>query len=190
MAVNGKITLAWADGEHDFNIAKIGQIFELQDKCGCGLMEIFNRLREGRWRFEDIRETIRLGLIGGGKTPAQALVLTKRYVDERPLAENTQAAMAILMAAIVGPPEEEQPAKKAEADRGETSSTPRDGLSGPPSTPSELGSAGALGKPETPLSSNSQPASTASTPPTVQRSSRQPRPSKSSKSLSGVTPQS
>lgn len=188
--VNGKVTLAWGDGDHDFNIAKIGQIFELQDKCGCGLMEIFNRLREGRWRFEDIRETVRLGLIGGGKTPAQALVLTKRYVDERPLAENTQAAMTILMAAIVGPPEEEQPEKKAGADRDEKSSTQKGALSDPPSMPSAPVLAGDLGKPETLPSSRSQPALTDTTPPMAPKNNRRHRVSKNSTSSSAVTPQS
>lgn len=187
--VNGKISLAWGDGDHDFNIAKIGQIFELQDKCGCGLKEIFNRLREDRWRFEDIRETIRLGLIGAGKTPAQALILTKRYVDERPLAENTQAAMLILMAAIVGPPEEEQTAKKAGADRDEISSIPKGDLSDPPSTPSAPASAGGLGKPETQPSSNSQSASTASTAPMAPKNSPQPPALKSSATSSHVTRQ-
>lgn len=187
---NGKISLSWADGEHEFNVAKIGQIFELQDKCGCGLMEIFSRLREGRWRFEDIRETIRLGLIGAGATPAQALILTKRYVDERPFAENTQTAMAILMAAIVGVPEEEQLEKKAGADRDETSSTPRGVSSDPPSMPSAPASTGDLGKPETQHSSSSQPASTASILPTVPKKSRPPRASKNSTTSSPATPQS
>lgn len=188
--VNGKISLAWGDGDHDFNIAKIGQIFELQDKCGCGLMEIFNRLREGRWRFEDIRETLRLGLIGGGKSPAEALVLTKRYVDERPFAENTQAAMTILMAAIVGPPGEEQPEKKAGADRDEKSSIQKGELSDPPSMPSAPASAGGPGKPGTQHSSSSHPASTASTPPTEPKNNPRRRPSKSSTSSSRATHQS
>lgn len=188
--VNGKISLSWADGEHDFNIAKIGQIFELQDKCGCGLKEVFNRLRDDRWRFEDIRETIRLGLIGAGKPPAEALILTKRYVDDRPLAENTLVATSILMAAIVGVPEEEQPAKKAGADRDETSSTQKGDLSDPPSTPSAPASTTDLGRRESAPSSNSQPALTASTPPTAPKSSQQLQASKSSTISSPVTSQS
>lgn len=140
---NGRIELAWGDGDHAFNVAKIGQALELEEKCGspgqpCGLMEILTRLREQRWRINDIRETIRIGLIGGGKKPLDALSLVKRYVDDRPLAENVQLAQVILIAAIVGVPGDEVGKDEAEqaAKEGEQP------LSAPPSTAPEPSSDG------------------------------------------------
>ena len=134
----GGITLAWADGEHAFNCAKIGLVLELEEKCGCGIMEIYSRIIDKRWRFSDIREPIRLGLIGGGKTPAQALALTRRYVDDRPFAESVQTAELILMAALVGHPEESVGKKKPEAMEPETTENSGDqSYTGPP-PPSDL----------------------------------------------------
>lgn len=169
---NGRIELAWGDGDHAFNIAKLGQVFELEDKCGCGVQEVFNRLREGRWKFVDVRETIRLGLIGGGLEPVKALTLTKRYVDERPWAESVLTAQMILMAAIVGV-EGDQPGKKPAADRAkETGSiTTTDGSSGPQSTASVPDLGGDLGKPGKPPSGSLPPVSTDTTGPTVSKSS-------------------
>ncbi len=102
MATNGEIQLAWGDGDHKFNIAKIAQILELEEKCGCGISEILVRIRDSKWHVNDLRETIRLGLIGAGIEPTKALILVKRYVDDRPLMENVQTALIILIAALVG----------------------------------------------------------------------------------------
>lgn len=189
--VNGQIELAWGDGEHLFNIAKIGQVFELEDKCGCGVQEVLNRLREGRWKLNDVRETVRLGLIGGGKNPPEALLLVKRYVDERPWAENILVAQMILMAAIVGV-DGDNPAKKAGADRAQESgsSTTMAGLSDPQSTASVPDSTGDLGKPEKPRSGKSQPASPDTIAPTGPKSSPVRQRPLSSPTSSSVTPQS
>ena len=62
--------------------------------------------------MDDLRETIRLGLIGGGMDPLDALVLVKRYVDDRPLMENVLPAWRILSAALMGP-EDDAPGKEA-----------------------------------------------------------------------------
>ena len=101
MSGSAKISFVWGDGEHTFRLA-IGQLRELQDKCGAGPMEILSRLTSGTWRVDDLRETIRLGLIGGGKTPTDALILVARYVDAFPLVNSVAPAQAVLMAALVG----------------------------------------------------------------------------------------
>ena len=77
---NGLITLAFGDGEHAFNIARIGQVLELQDKCNAGVATILGRLRRQEWYFADIRETIRLGLIGGGSGLGDGAVLWRGLV--------------------------------------------------------------------------------------------------------------
>lgn len=135
------VSIPWGDGEHKFRLP-LGQIRELQEKCGAGPATILTRLiapqadfarlpapekddlptialhgvirtLRGDWRIDDIRETIRLGLIGGGMTPADAHRLTVRYVDDRPPLENISVAAEILMAALMG--NQDDPVGKTQA---------------------------------------------------------------------------
>jgi hypothetical protein len=118
MAAHGEVLLPFGDGEHLFNISKNGQLLELQDKCDAGIGTILQRLRAGTFKVQDFRETIRLGLIGGGMPPVEAFKLVKRYVDERPWAESVLTATTIMLAAHVGVPEEK--VGKQKAARGKT----------------------------------------------------------------------
>jgi len=77
----------------------------------------------------DISNTIRLGLVGGGLTPVEALTKTREYVEKRPPVENLMFAQAILSAGLVGAPEE-KPGKKA--GRRTRSKRSRTGKSGSP----------------------------------------------------------
>lgn len=122
------LTRDWGDGTHTFRLP-IDQLLELQEKCSAGPPEIYRRLLEQRWRVEDLREIIRLALIGGGMDSYGALVLTKRYVDPpRPLLESVPIAVEIIQMALLGPPEDAAPGKPmAEV---ETAGSPL-----PPSTP-------------------------------------------------------
>lgn len=123
---NAKFSTPWGDGDRDFRLA-IAQLEELQEKCNAGPREIFDRLARGAWRLADIREPIRLGLIGAGVKPIEALSLVRRYVEARPLLENVTIAQAIIAAALVGPVDD--PAGKAQA--GERAAA---GSASPPST--------------------------------------------------------
>ncbi len=76
---------------------------ELQEKTDAGPLAVLLRLHGHDWRVQDVRETIRLGLIGGGKTPPQALALVARYVDRRPLLESVPVAQDILAAGLAQP---------------------------------------------------------------------------------------
>jgi hypothetical protein len=137
MSSNASITLAWADGDYLFRLP-IGQLRELQEKCGAGPMVIYQRLHSGEWRVDDVRETLRLGLIGGGMKPVEALVLVKRYVDERPWAENVLPATAVILAAVMGVPDDK--VGKPEAETTTTEAT--DASSSPRSTARARSSAG------------------------------------------------
>lgn len=172
---NGKVTLSWGDGEHDFNLARIGQLLELEDKCGAGVMEVFTRLQGNRWRLNDVRETVRLGLIGGGQKPEAALVLVKRYVDERPLSENVLVATAILMAAIVGVPGDDVGKPPADRTATEEAGQATAVSSAPPSTASPPPSAGHPDKPTSSPSGSLPPVSTATTSPMAASPSRKRR---------------
>lgn len=101
MSRDASVTFRWADGEHTFRLA-LGQVRELQEKCDAGPAELFARMFNQAYRVDDLRETIRLGLIGGGMTPAKASTIVERYVDARPLAESVDPAKAILGALIYG----------------------------------------------------------------------------------------
>src|SRR5690606_21980252 len=54
----------------------------------------------GDWRVDDIREPIRLGLIGGGATPTDASLTVQTHVDSRPLPENIGLAAAIILKSL------------------------------------------------------------------------------------------
>lgn len=133
MGSTADIELTWGDGTHLFSL-RVLQLSELQEKCAdrnpldgtfrlAGPAEIFARVVHGRWRVNDIRETIRLGLIGGGMKPAEAHALCVRYIDNRPWVENVEVAGNILSRALQGPVEEDRPGEKKGAGAGPTGTT-------------------------------------------------------------------
>lgn len=136
------IELEFADGVYLFDL-KLPQMAELQEKRGCGLFAIYGRVLKGRYVVggtvmastsdaeaypEDLFETIRLGLIGGGKgmvdgrevevSPLRASQMVKRYCHEAPLRESWALAATILGARIEGfePPKKDGPAKEPAAE--------------------------------------------------------------------------
>ena len=137
------IVLDFADGEYEFRLT-VGGIAELQTKCGAGVGRIFARLHADRFQergtpgrpgdivlnplqaefqLEDIHETIRLGLIGGGRgivagqevavSPAKALQLMRDYVHPRPLLENWKVASCVLSAFLIGYTDPDKAQKKS-----------------------------------------------------------------------------
>jgi hypothetical protein len=129
------IDLEFADGSYTFALP-LERIGELQQKAGCGIGKLFGRVTAGVTRVGDdiilapgsaefyaldLIETIRQGLIGGGKglvdgaeikvTPIVAQRLVANYVLNRPLAEVWEHAVSILGATMVGydPPGEAEP---------------------------------------------------------------------------------
>jgi hypothetical protein len=97
--------LPWADGDYSFRLAW-GELVQLQEACDAGPLVILSRLGGGSWKVQEIAAVIRLGLIGGGTAPADALRLTRDYVEARPPMENTSLAYAVLGAALQGVPDE------------------------------------------------------------------------------------
>jgi Phage tail tube protein, GTA-gp10 len=136
MSSDGSIELEWADKRYRFRLA-FGQLCELQQLRNAGAIEIMTRLAERRWYVEDIREIIRVGLIGGGMNPTEARVLVTLYIEQRPPMESEQTAMLIIGAAMAGVPRD-QPVSKPKAEE----STATDGSASPRSTEREPSSAG------------------------------------------------
>ena len=123
--VQTHIDLAFADGTYRFALGLL-QIHELQTKCGVGIGAIYALVVQGRvadditvghpayaaYHLEDLRETIRQGLIGGGEGLVDGLAvkvsalraneLVERYLADMPLVEQWNLAAAILYAKIEG----------------------------------------------------------------------------------------
>lgn len=97
-----EVTLEFGDGEHLFKLP-LKMIAELQEKCGgVGIGTIYRRVLTGDYRGEDLVETVRCGLVGGGMPGPDARKLIDRYCDTWPLDVWHQHAMAILGACVQG----------------------------------------------------------------------------------------
>lgn len=106
-----EIELKFGDGDYMFRLP-LPQLDRLQTKCGAGIGTIYRRVVEGEWHYQDIIETVREGLIGGGGgtvaglpvtvNPTQATDLINAYVVGRPMSEAWVLAKAILGACIIG----------------------------------------------------------------------------------------
>lgn len=96
------VTLNWVGGEHEFAL-KLGQLRKLQESCNAGPEEVLNRLRFGTWKVDDVIEPIRLGLIGGGMTNAEAGPKVTTLVEQHPLAQFKMTALAIMSDALFAP---------------------------------------------------------------------------------------
>lgn len=105
MSRDAQITLPWADDDYVFRLGW-GELELLQEACGAGPYVILNRLYDDSWKMGDISNTIRLGLIGGGMKPVDALKKVRGYVETRPPVENLIFAKGILQAGLVGAEDE------------------------------------------------------------------------------------
>lgn len=77
---------------------------ELERATEAGVGTLFKRLADGHFRFAEITQTIRLGLIGGGMSPENAAHLCTVYVEDRPLSETYPIALSILERLWFGAP--------------------------------------------------------------------------------------
>lgn len=101
MSRHGAVELDFAGAERTFRLG-LSQIEELEEKAGQGIFQIMESLspQNRTVRAKVISEVIRIGLIGGGTQPADALSMVRRYCDERPMLENLMLAYAVVVAGI------------------------------------------------------------------------------------------
>lgn len=95
-----EVTIDFADGVYAFRLT-VKQVIELEEKCGAAFAIIHYRLWNGAYAANDVVETIRLGLIGGGMEPTAALKLTERY-GGLPFKYSYPVARAVIGAAMWG----------------------------------------------------------------------------------------
>ncbi|MDF1625669.1 MAG: gene transfer agent family protein [Parvibaculaceae bacterium] len=96
-----EITMAFGDDDYLFRLP-VRQLAELQEKCKAGIGTIYRRLMTAEYFIEDVHETVRLGLVGGGQDATKARVLMERYFDNRPVDARWQVAAAVISACVVG----------------------------------------------------------------------------------------
>jgi len=103
-------TAFFGDGEKTFALTP-ALIPELERTTGNGIGALFNRITAREFRFHDVLETVRLGLIGGGTTPKEAADLIATYGVNRPISETLAIAITLLSVVMFGP--EDQPGEAA-----------------------------------------------------------------------------
>jgi hypothetical protein len=114
MARDATLTQDWADGTFTFRLGW-KELALLQEAVDAGPFVVLQRVGDGTWKIEDISNIIRLGLIGAGMPAPDALKKVRAYVEDRPPLESLMLAQAIMSAALVGSPEENDVLGKDEA---------------------------------------------------------------------------
>lgn len=103
----GEITRDFGDGTYRFRMP-LKCLRELEEKRKAGAAEICIRMTNWRHMTDDVIETMRLALIGGGDvTPVEAKKLTEHYCEDRPQEEYWAIAVEVLKRAIFLPDEPE-----------------------------------------------------------------------------------
>lgn len=121
MSADGSIELTWADAERRFRIA-IGEFRSLQESVNArriaieaqpiGPSALLHALRTNNAWPDDVRDVLKAGLVGGGETYQAAQRLLARHFDNKPLLEHMKVAFLVLLAALVGVPDDEPGSKK------------------------------------------------------------------------------
>lgn len=88
-------TAFFGDGEKTFALTD-DMITELERITELGIGAVYLRAVNMQFKLVDLVEIIRLGLIGGGATPEQAMQLTDTYARNRPMDELFPLALDVL----------------------------------------------------------------------------------------------
>jgi hypothetical protein len=121
MAVSTAVRFTWGGAERCFALPN-AQMRDLQKVTGVGPAKLLQRLFDGEWFLDDLRETVRQGLIGGGEIASAADKLMADYFDPEPKVLQTKLAQAILGAWLLGVKDAPK-AKKARAGKSKTKAT-------------------------------------------------------------------
>ena len=136
MSRTARISAEFGGEERDFRLAW-GELIELQEKRDAGPAVMLARLSLGQWQLQDVTETIRLGLVGGGMDSAQAARLVRVNVEQKPFdlgGENGLIILAVKILAAATHGVDDEPAGKAGEDRnGSTTSQTERSASAPSS---------------------------------------------------------
>jgi Phage tail tube protein, GTA-gp10 len=81
-------------GEHSFALTDT-MIAELERQAEIGIGALYQRVVAMAFKASDLPEIIRLGLIGAGMHPHEAMQLTDTYARNRPMSETFPLALDI-----------------------------------------------------------------------------------------------
>lgn len=98
-------TAFFGDAERTFALTPV-LLVEFERLVGGGAWGTARRMFAGDATTTEVRETVRLGLIGGGETPRRATELIETYAAATPFAELYALAGEIMTAAMLGKPDE------------------------------------------------------------------------------------
>lgn len=117
MSGSGIVRLFLGEADFDFRLA-IGELRQLEEgrsrvlaaqghpPSEAGLEKIAGRLISSGWLVEEVREVLRLGLIGGGLDKERAARLVDQHVVPPDLVKCAATAYAVLAAALIGSPDD------------------------------------------------------------------------------------
>lgn len=97
---------------------RIGELITLQEKLNIGPQRLVERLAGGDYFVQDIRETIRWGLVGGGMSHVEAHRLIESFVVDGHLNDYRFVAASVISAALVGSSFEDEEVEDGEPDSG------------------------------------------------------------------------
>jgi hypothetical protein len=115
MGLKTEVRLDFAGERRSFNLSPIACLRRLQDACDAGPQYVLNRLFDGSWRMDDLRETIVQGLVGGGEDQRAAQALVEKWLDPEPKQQFLPIAQAVLMAWLTGAEDEDLGETEGEA---------------------------------------------------------------------------
>jgi len=108
--ITGEVRMVWAGDERVFRLA-IANCLALEERRGCGLSSILTRLESGGWWVDDVRETLRIALTGGGMDAKAARKLVDDHCSDGRLQESVLTAYIVVSAAISAPTHEPEVGK-------------------------------------------------------------------------------
>lgn len=91
----------FGDAEHVFSLPG-SLIPELEKKTGVGIGSLSKRILSGDFRYGELVEIVRLGLIGGGMSPQDAAELVTSYADRTPVTALFTIAAAVIEMKFLG----------------------------------------------------------------------------------------
>lgn len=91
----------FGDAERDFRL-NADLVTELERKTGAGIGGLSRRMFAGDFKHQELLEVVRLGLIGGGESPAVAASLVAVYAAPLPIMELYALALPIVETVMFG----------------------------------------------------------------------------------------
>jgi Phage tail tube protein, GTA-gp10 len=96
------VHLDFGDGLYPFSLYPIGVVKEVESVLGVGVGVVFSRVQSGENYDDDYYTIIRMGLIGGGMAPTDALRKCEAYIRFMPYQAQRLLAHALLLHRYAG----------------------------------------------------------------------------------------